>query len=102
MKHKITILSNENSNDFEEIWRDEYVIFAKIKELNPYNLKFFENIGFGHQISANYFIFTVRFILGLKVNMRIKLGDKLYNIQKITNVAQENRFLQILGVLLCQ
>lgn len=101
MKHKIQILKNQAIDSLQDDWIEIHNIFADIKELNPYNYKLFENFGFGYEIPANYFIFTIRFIELAQSNIRIKFNDNLYQVQKITNVNQENRFLQLLGVGIC-
>ena len=102
MKHKIDIFKNKTANDLQDNWIKIHTIFADIKELNPYTQKLFENLGFGYEIPANHFIFTIRFIDMLQTNIRISFNNEIYNIQKITNVKQENRFLQLLGVLICR
>ena len=101
MKHKIQVLINQSIDSLQDNWIEMHSIFADIKELNPYNHKLFENLGFGYEIPANYFIFTIRFIEIDQSNIRIKFNESLYQVQKITNINQENRFLQLLGVEIC-
>jgi head-tail adaptor len=98
MNQKIAILKNTSKDNLEEDWHECYEVFARLHNFYDHQIKNIEGVSFGHIMPANYLIFNIRFIEDLKVDMRIKCSNKYYSIQKIININQANKFINLIAL----
>jgi head-tail adaptor len=97
-RHKIVILENISISDIEmSLWQEKYILYAEIKAISDEKLQLSENIEFGHVISSEYFIFKTRFCDNIITKMRILFNKRLFEIKRITNIYERNKFLKIIG-----
>lgn len=95
LKHKIEIQAHEESqNDFgeqESSWskfQDAYSSILPISAKETFTSKKL-NAEITHKI-------LIRFIPGVKSDMRIVYGSRIFNIDSVINIREENKTLQIM------
>lgn len=98
LRHKIEFLHNVGQDDLIQNWQLKFSTFAKATHLMPNSLKFFEGIEFGNLINQNYMLFCIRFNNQVNKNMRIRLNNKKFLIKKITNVLEQDQFLELIAM----
>ena len=98
LRHRIEFLDNIEKDDLIQKWQLRFSTFAKATHLMPNSLKFFEGIEFGNLINQNYMLFCIRFNKEVNKNMRIKLNNKEFLIKKITNILEQDRFLELIAM----
>ncbi len=99
LKHPITLLNNITANELEvQQWQEVATTFAEIKAVCDTKFETLEGLNFGHLITEALFIFRIRFIPNLNNKMRILFKDRLFEIKRIINIAEQDRVLQIIAL----
>lgn len=99
LNHKISILENSNFNEIsDDDWQEKYTTFAQIKPLYDKKVGSIENFSFGHLITEEYFLFKTRGSLEINNKMRIKFKNRLFDIKRVIDIDQNERFLQIIAL----
>lgn len=99
LRHKIEIIYNSSISELEpENWVSMQEAYAEIAAITETNIHEFDDINFGHLMSEEYFIITMRFLKNISSKMRIKFGDRLFAIKRIVNPYQLNNILKIIAL----
>lgn len=98
LKHKITLLKNTTTNELEEKWETAKEIYANVKPLCDTRLVTLENVEFGSIVSAEYYVFYVRYLEDVNLNMRLSFCQKTFDIKRIINHNFANKFLSIIAL----
>ena len=95
---KIIIKKNIIQNELEKaVWEDVITCFANVENLLEMNLKNVEGLDYGHVISEELYLFTIRYSNLLQCGMRIIFEDQIYEIKRINDVAFKKRYNQIIA-----
>lgn len=99
LRHQIKIWQNISVNDIErEIWQEKFTLYAKITAISEHKFAVIEHLNFGHIMTEGFFIFKTRFIKDLNNKMRISFGDRKFAIKRLINIAEKNKWLNIIGL----
>lgn len=98
LKHEITFMKNVSDNDIEEQWKEVCKVFASIAPINENNFMTLEHLNFSHVITESLFLLRTRFIKNLHTKMRIIFKDRVFEIKRIVNLAEQDRILQIIAL----
>ncbi len=99
LKHQITFLENITTNELqEEEWREKCQTFAEIKPLFDSKVGSIETFDFGHVVTEGFFMFKIRALQGISNKMRIKFKERLFEIKRIVDIAEQGRMLQIIAL----
>lgn len=98
LKHKITLLQNITGNELQEDWQIIKEIYANIKPLCDTRLVTLENVEFGSIVSAEYYVFYVRYSQDINLNIRLSFGQNTFEIKRIINHNFANKFLSIIAL----
>lgn len=98
LKHKITLLKNAINNELEEDWQIAREIYANITPLCDTRLVTLENVEFGSIVSAEYYVFYVRYLTDININMRLSFRQNTFEIKRIINHNFSNKFLSIIAL----
>ena len=91
------MLENYNRSQLQSPkWREVFKAYAYISTYSPSLLSQLEGLNFGHVISEEYIIFTIRFHSGLKQDMRIAFQEKFFEIKRIINQDMQNQVQKII------
>jgi len=94
LKHKIIIQTYSGpQDDFGEVtkgWSDFEMAYASI---TPLSAKEFFKAGTHNEVSHKIII---RFIPGIIPKMRIVFDTRIFNIESVLNIREENRSLQLI------
>lgn len=98
LKHKITLLQNITGNELEENWQTSREIYANVTPLCNTRLVTLENVEFGSIVSAEYYVFYVRYLIDININMRLSFRQNIFEIKRIINHNFSNQFLSIIAL----
>ncbi len=97
--HKVEILENMAKLEIETAdWQKKYEIYVDIKPIYETSLTEISGMNFGHILSEEYYLFTTRFNKDINNKMRIKFGNKLYEIKRVINEKIRNKTLKIIAL----
>ncbi len=97
--HKITFLQNNANSEIEETnYERLFDSYASIKAISDSSFSALENMNFGAVIAEEFYLFELRYIKGINVNLRIKHADNIYKIKRIINKEEKNRYLTIVAL----
>lgn len=96
--HLVTLLKNISSESSlsGDDWRSVGQVYAEIKPLSEQQIKEIDSIQFGHLILEEYFIFTCRYSDLIENNMRIQFKERIFDIKRIINPQEKDRYLKII------
>ncbi len=98
-KHLIAFIQNNVSSEIEkENWQEVIRTFAEIKPLYDNQFEYIENMNFGHLTTESIFIFKMRFESTIASKMRILYNNRQFEIKRIINICEQNRYLQIIAL----
>jgi SPP1 family predicted phage head-tail adaptor len=99
LKHRISLLENFIDSEIsEDNWQEKCTTFAQIKPLYDSKVGSLENFNFGHVVTEGYFMFKIRAIDGVHNKMRICFKERLFEIKRIIDIEESQRFLQIIAL----
>ena len=99
LKHPIEFLQNIKGSPLDQDnWQVAYQIFADISNLHPDQIGMVENFDFGHIITANFISITIRYDNLINAKMRIRFKDKEFEIKKIVEDFDNQKFLKIIAL----
>ena len=99
LSHRIRLLENMAVSPIEtDNWQEQSIVFAEVKPIVDNKFIALEGLDFGHLISEEYYIFTIRFIDHMHIAMRIKMDDKEFSIKRIINIDHKSRLLKIIAL----
>ncbi len=97
--HKITFLNNVADNEIDEDrWEEWQTSFAEVKPLCDNRFISLEAMSFGNVITEEYFIFKIRFLLGLLPEMRISFKGRIFEIKRIISEDERDKMLDIIAL----
>ena len=97
--HRIVFLENVANPEIEsDSWQEKMAAFAEIRPITDNRFLAIEGVEFGHLITESYYAFTLRFILGLHINMRIFFAKRQFDIKRIINIDEKNIILKIIAL----
>lgn len=97
LKHPISFLLKQNQDAYEtENWILTQRSFAEITPLFDNKVGSLENFDFGHIVTEGYFIFKIRALKGLNVDMRIQFEDRLFQIKRIIDLCEAKQIMKII------
>jgi len=97
--HKIIFFENKANDTIDKaIWEEVLTSFAEIKPVCDGRVITLEGIAFGNVITEEYFIFKIRFLKGIKRQMRIGFGGRVFEIKRIIDEEERGRILSIVGL----
>src|SRR4051812_22068561 len=97
--HKVTFLENVANFETEElVWKEKIHTFAEIKAICDNKFLEMEGVSFGHLITEAYFNFTVRYIKGITVDMRILFHGRNFDIKRIIDIDEKRRMFRIIAL----
>lgn len=98
-RHQIKFLENIILEPMEEDkWIEKFTAYAEIKPLCDSKFLALENINFGHVITEGYFLFKIRFVKNITTKMRISFKEREFEIKRIIDVEEKNKFLNIIAL----
>lgn len=98
-KHKIDILVNIAKSEITgPKWEKTKEIYADISQLCDNRFISLENLSFGDVLSEEYYIFHIRYLEEIDSCMRIKFGEKIFEIKRIINKNFSNKILSIIAL----
>jgi head-tail adaptor len=93
----ITFMKNKAISEIEqEIWSEEIRAHAEIKPLCESNFQYLEDMTFGNFIPEALFLFKLRYIPEITLDMRILFDNRNFEIKRVINLGEVNRYLQII------
>ena len=98
LKHKITLLQNVTGNELVEDWQIIKEIYANVTPLCDTRLVTLENVEFGSIVSAEYYVFYVRYLKDINLNLRLSFRQNIFEIKRIINHNFSNKFLSIIAL----
>ncbi len=99
LRHKIILLENKNLSSIEQPeWQEVFEVFANVNSYSSGILSQIEGVSFGHVLSEEYMIFTIRFHSKIRKNMRIKFRDSFFEIKRIINDEMKNKIQKIISL----
>lgn len=98
LKHKITLLQNITGNELQEDWQRLKEIYASITPLCDTKLVTLENVEFGSIVSAEYYVFYIRYLSDINLCMRLSFRQNTFEIKRIINHNFANKFLSIIAL----
>lgn len=94
MKHRITLqqlVISTNENGFEvKAWQDYKTVWAKATSLA--GREYYQAAAIQAEKTL---VFLTRYIEGINESMRIKFGDKVYNITFINSLEYQKKYIEI-------
>jgi len=94
LKHKITIQTySETQNDFGEVikgWSDFKTAYASII---PLSAKEFYKAGTHNEVTHKI---ELRYLKDIKPKMRVLYGTRIFDIESVINVREDNKTLQLI------
>lgn len=98
LKHQIIFLESMSSDQLSEPnWAEKYATYAYITPLYDNKFGSIENFSFGHLVTEAYFMFKIRFTDKINIKMRIKFGDRIFDIKRIINDKENSIILKIIA-----
>lgn len=98
-QHHIKFLENFSRSDLEqEKWQEKFASYAEIKPLCDNRFIPIEHLSFGHIMTEGYYLFKIRFIKNVSTNMRILFKERYFEIKRIINILEQDKFLHIIGL----
>lgn len=98
-QHRIKFLENfANSEIEQDRWQEKFSAYAEIKPFSDDRFISIEHLNFGHVITEGYYIFKIRFIENINIKMRILFRNRYFEIKRIVNVSEKNKFLNVIGL----
>lgn len=98
LKHQITLLQNVTGNELQEDWQVLKEIYANVTPLCDSRLVTLENVEFGSIVSAEYYVFYVRYLEDINLNIRLSFRKNIFEIKRIINHNFSNKFLSIIAL----
>lgn len=99
LKHQIIFLENSGQNELDpEKWNQKLVTFAEIKYIYDNSARQLEGISFGHVITEEFAVFSIRFTPEIHSKMRILFKNRHFEIKRIVNINEMNRITQIIAL----
>lgn len=99
LQHQVKILENFSTSEIEqEQWQEKLSIYAEIKPICDNRFTSIEHVNFGHIMTEGFYLFKIRFIKDITTKMRISFRDRQFEIKRIINVAEQSKFLNIIGL----
>ncbi len=99
LQHRIIFLEDMKSAvATQEEWQEKIIAFASIKPVYPNGFMPLESFNFGHIVAENFTLFTLRFIQGINTKMRILFKQRQFEIKRIINIAEQDRWLEIIAL----
>jgi head-tail adaptor len=99
--HSITFLENIVSREERnEDWQVKMYSFAKVVPLCDNRFLTLEGLNFGNIMSEEYFIFQMRFLKEVRMDMRISYDSHLFEIKRLLNVDGLSRKLHIIALVI--
>jgi SPP1 family predicted phage head-tail adaptor len=97
LKHKVEIQSySQTTNDFGEVTKGYYVFKTVYSSITPISGKeYFASKQVNAEVSHKI---EFRFVDGVLPTMRIVYGARVFNIESVINIREENKTLQIMAV----
>lgn len=98
LKNKIDIIENISESELEEDdWQLVLTCYSEIIAMNYSSLNIFDDMKSGHLSDIDQYIFKIRYSEKIKKNMRIKLDNDYFVINKITKIYNKNNMLSLLA-----
>lgn len=99
LAHKVYFLKNiQHDESEEEKWVEVMYAFAEVNPICDSRPIAIEGLQFGHVISEDYYLFKVRYLDGLNINMRIKFKGRMFEIKRILNIKERSKILHIIAL----
>ena len=99
LRHIINILSNRASSEItDETWIAEFATYAEIQPFCDNKFGMLENLHFDHVITEALFLFKIRFNEIITNKMRINFKHRIFEIKRIINLSEQDRWLQIIAL----
>ncbi|WP_375327107.1 head-tail adaptor protein [Candidatus Tisiphia endosymbiont of Nemotelus uliginosus] len=99
LQHQIKFLENFSINELDQDrWQEKFAAYAEIKPICDNRFIAMEHLSFGHVMTEGYYIFKIRFIKNINTNMRILFKERYFEIKRIINVVEQNKFLNVIGL----
>ena len=99
LTHKIHFLQNMQHDEAEkEQWEEVGEAFAEVNPICDNRFIAIEGLQFGHVISEDYYLFKIRYLDGLDINMRVKFKDRMFEIKRILNIKERSKILHIIAL----
>ncbi|WPY00222.1 Phage head-tail adaptor protein [Candidatus Trichorickettsia mobilis] len=99
LKHQVKFLENVALHEIEfEDWQEKLVAYADIQPACDNRLNILEQFSFDHVMTEALFLFRLRFIAGITIKLRINFNSRLFEIKRIINLNERNRWLQIIAL----
>lgn len=97
LKHPVEFLQNIKQSPIDQDnWFVCHKTFAHIANLHPNSLKLVDNFDFGHILTASFLIVTMRQTDIVKLNMRMKYAEKIFEIKKIIEDFDSKKFIKLI------
>ncbi|WP_341764540.1 phage head closure protein [Candidatus Tisiphia endosymbiont of Beris chalybata] len=98
-QHQVKFLENFATNELEhERWQEKFAVYAEIKPICENRFIAIEHLSFGHVMTEGYYSFKIRFIKNITTNMRILFKERYFEIKRIINILEQDKFLNIIGL----
>lgn len=96
-KHLIKFIYNNAASEIEkEEWQVVCSTYADITSLCDSKFQYLEHMNFGHLVIEAVFLFKLRYLPNISSNMRISHNSRQFEIKRIINPKEQNRYLQII------
>ena len=96
--HEIIFMEINSTVFEEEKWEVKFSDFAEILPICDAKFETIENFNFGHVMTEAYFLFKMRFCLKINNKMRILFNERKFEIKRIINIGEQNRYLNIIAL----
>ncbi len=98
-QHQIKFLENFATSDLEqEKWQEKFAGYAEVNPICDNRFIAIDHLSFGHIMTEGYYLFKTRFIKNVNTNMRILFKKRYFEIKRIINILEQNKFLHIIGL----
>lgn len=99
LRHQIELHENISQSEIEQgVWRKKLLVYAEIQAVSDNIIPMLENLNFNHIITEALFLFKLRFTESINVKMRIVFNKRTFEIKRIINFQEKNRWLQIIAL----
>jgi SPP1 family predicted phage head-tail adaptor len=76
-------------------WKDGSEVFAYISAISDQRIVGNEVIQSMQLVSKSPYLFIIRYLDGVNSKMRIKYGERIFNILRVINIEEKNIWLKI-------
>lgn len=99
LQYQIKFIENSTKTEIDkEVWLEKFILYAEISPLCDNRFEAIKGLNFGHIMTEEFFLFKMRYIKGITSKMRISFKARQFEIKRIINVAERNKFLNIIGL----